>query len=178
MYTPKTPYTEIALQSLIHYLAYGNSKNLILSGIPKELYRQKRGCFVSMHKSNGDLRGCIGTIEPKEQNLVLEISNNAISAAMRDSRFKPVTPDELEDIELSVDVLTKPEPVVTFSELDPLIFGVVVSDGMGKKAVLLPGLQGIDTVEKQLGVVKCKAGLADCPDENLVIYRFTSNRYR
>jgi AmmeMemoRadiSam system protein A len=178
MYLPKTPYTEIALQSLTFYLSHRTLKGLILTGIPSELYKQKRACFVSLHKLNGDLRGCIGTIEPKEENIVLEISCNAISAAMNDSRFTPLRYNEMENIELSVDVLSKPEPISNINDLDPDIFGVIVSDGGVKRAVLLPGLEGIGTIEKQLRVVKRKAGLSDISDEYLTIHRFTSTRYR
>jgi uncharacterized protein len=178
MYLPKTPYTEIALQSLSFYLSHRTLEGLILTGIPPELYNEKRACFVSLHKLNGDLRGCIGTIEPKEENIVLEISCNAISAAMRDSRFAPLRYKEMEHIELSVDVLSKPEIISNLNELDPDIYGVIVSDGGFKRAVLLPGLEGIGTIEKQLHVVKRKADLSDIPNEHLTIHRFTSTRYR
>lgn len=177
MYLPKTPYTEIALESLIFYLSHRTLKGLILTDIPSELYEQKKACFVSLHQLNGDLRGCIGTIEPKQENLVLEISRNAISAAMNDSRFKPLRFKELHNIELSVDVLSKPELISNLNELDPDIYGVIVSDGGVKRAVLLPGLEGIGSIEKQLRVVKHKAGLSDMPDEQLIIHRFTSTRY-
>jgi uncharacterized protein len=177
MYIPKTPYTDIALQSLLYYLIHRSLKNLILHNIPSGLYGQKRGCFVSLHRLNDDLRGCIGTIEPREENLVMEISRNAVSAAMNDSRFKPIKLREMEGIKLSVDILSKPEFLSDINDLDPQVFGVIVSDGSCRKAILLPGLEGIDTIEKQLIIVKRKAGLSEIPDEKLIFHRFTSNRY-
>ena len=88
---------------------------------PEELtleMRQKAGAFVSIHKS-GELRGCIGTFEPQKANVAEEIIANAINSATRDPRFFPITPDELEDLDYSVDVLTEPEPVKSKDQLDP-----------------------------------------------------------
>jgi len=178
MYTPKTPYTEIALQSLLCYLTHRSLKNLTFTNVPPDLYQQKKGCFVSLHQLNGDLRGCIGTIDPREKNLVMEISRNAVSAAMDDSRFRPLKFEEMEEIEISVDVLSKPDPLSDLDDLDPQIFGVIVSDGSFRKALLLPCLEGIDTIEKQLSIVKHKAGLSEIPDDELMFQRFTSTRYR
>jgi uncharacterized protein len=178
MYLPKTPFTEIAFQSLNFYLSHQTIDGLILKGIPSNLYRQKRACFVSLHKLNGDLRGCVGNLEPKQENLVLEISCNAISAAMNDSRFKPLSSREMKNIQLSVDVLSTPELISNFNELEPEIYGVIVSDGDDKRAVLLPGLEKIDTIEKQIRLVKRKAGLSEIPDEYLIFHRFSSTRYK
>jgi AmmeMemoRadiSam system protein A len=176
MYKPKTIYTEIALKAISNYLEGASFE----SGIGQEDYPlldDRRGCFVSLHKKDGELRGCIGTIESIENNLQQEIIRNAISAAFRDHRFKPLTKDELADIELSVDVLTVPEEIFDLEDLDPQIFGVIVSDGATRRAVLLPSIPSIDTVEKQLNIVKRKAGLNNVPNEELKFYRFTSNRY-
>ncbi len=177
MYQPKTAYTDIALQTLKHYLKHGNVRNLRLHGIPDELYELRRSCFVSLHLDNGELRGCIGTIEPQEENLVKEIGRNAISAAMNDSRFHALEWDELEQITISVDVLTEAQQVSSFNELDPQIYGIIVTDGTFRRGVLLPGLEGITTVEKQIDIAKRKAGLNRTENEDLTIYRFTSNRY-
>jgi len=59
--------------------------------------QEQAGVFVSIHKKNGDLRGCIGTFEPQEKNIAAEVINNAVSAATHDPRFHPITPEELED---------------------------------------------------------------------------------
>lgn len=129
--------------------------------------------FVSL-KKNGQLRGCIGTIAPVQANLAAEIVENTISAGFYDSRFRPVTAEELPFIEYSVDVLSPPEAVSGLNELDPNKYGVIVQSG-GRKGLLLPDLDGVDTVEKQLSIALQKAGIA--PQENYRISRFLVTRY-
>src|SRR4030042_4450849 len=88
--------------------------------------RDRAGVFVSIHHKSGELRGCIGTIEPQRRNVAEEVIANAISSAHRDPRFLPIAPDELKDLEYSVDVLTEPEPIADESQLDPRKYGVIV----------------------------------------------------
>lgn len=140
--------------------------------LPEEM-RQRSGAFVSLHKGS-ELRGCIGTIEPVRRNLAEEVIANAVSAASRDPRFPPVRSDELEDLDISVDVLSEPEPVKSIAELDPRVYGVVVQSGY-RRGVLLPDLEGVDTVEKQLAIALQKAWID--PREPYQIYRFRVNRY-
>ena len=144
------------------------------SRIP-EVFQKKAGTFVSLHKK-GRLRGCIGTYLPTQDNLANEIIKNAISAATQDPRFPPVDTSEIKDLEISVDVLSKPEPVKSKRELDPKKYGVIVSKGW-QKGLLLPDLEGVDTVEQQLEIAKQKAGLGETPVEQLEIQRFTVTRY-
>lgn len=177
MYIPQTPYTQIAFDTIRHYFHHGHVKNLQSKNIPEEILHSERGCFVSLHKKNDDLRGCIGTIEPREKNLAEEIRRNAISAAFHDSRFLPLEEYELDEIKISVDVLTIPEEIFSYDDLDPQIYGLIISDGKYQKGVLLPALPGIDTVEQQIKIVKRKAGLSKIKDQELSFYRFTSNRY-
>jgi hypothetical protein len=142
--------------------------------LPKDLFNKKRGCFVSLHKSSGELRGCIGTIMPVYDNLIMEIRENAIAAATSDPRFPPLSPKELDDLVISVDVLSDLEKVNDINELDPKIFGIVVKSGY-KRGVLLPDLEGVDTVEEQLRIVKLKAGIYK--NEPIEIYKFTVERF-
>lgn len=144
------------------------------SRIP-EVFQKKAGTFVSLHKK-GRLRGCIGTYLPTQDNLANEIIKNAISAATQDPRFPPVDTSEIRDLEISVDVLSKPEPVKSQRELDPKKYGVIVSKGW-QRGLLLPDLEGVDTVERQLEIAKQKAGLGGTPVEQLEIQRFTVTRY-
>ncbi|MBC7254087.1 MAG: AmmeMemoRadiSam system protein A [Actinobacteria bacterium] len=140
--------------------------------LPEEL-RQRAGAFVSL-KKHGELRGCIGTFQPTRETLAEEIVSNAISAATRDPRFNPVGPDELHDLEISVDVLSDPEPVEDVSQLDPRRYGVIVQSG-GRLGLLLPDLEGVDTVDQQLEIARRKAGIG--AHEPIHIYRFTVRRY-
>lgn len=144
------------------------------SRIP-EVFQKKAGTFVSLHKK-GRLRGCIGTYLPTQDNLANEIIKNAISAATQDPRFPPVDTSEIRDLEISVDVLSKPEPVKSKRELDPKKYGVIVSKGW-QRGLLLPDLEGVDTVEQQLEIAKQKAGLGGTSVEQLEIQRFTVTRY-
>ncbi len=177
MYSPKTIYTRIALEVIRVFLKGENSENLLLDNVPEELFEIRRGCFVSLHLKNGKLRGCIGTIEPVEESLYKEIVRNAIASASRDSRFSPVEIEELDDIELSVDVLSEPELVDSKEELDSEKYGLIISSGKYSRGILLPGLEGIDSVEQQINIVKKKAGLENSANNTLDFYRFTSNRY-
>lgn len=177
MYKPKSIYTKIALETIVHFLKIGNTKKLQIQNIPEELFTIRRGCFVSMHRLNGELRGCIGTIEPSHANIYQEIIHNAIAASTRDTRFDPVTISELKEIELSVDVLTLPEKIHNLDDLDIQIYGVIVSDDNYKRGVLLPDIKGIKSIDHQIQIAQKKAGLAETPIEDLSIYRFTSTRY-
>lgn len=145
--------------------------------LPKDLsieLKQKRGVFVSI-KKKGELRGCIGTLSPTQPNLALEIINNAISSATRDPRFPPVKEDELKDLTYSVDVLGDSELVKEKSELNPERYGVIVESGW-KRGVLLPDLEGVDSVEEQLDIALRKAGIRS--NEKYEIYRFEVKRYK
>ncbi len=144
---------------------------------PEELtpeMKQKAGVFVSIHKFD-ELRGCIGTIEPQKDNVAEEIITNAISSATRDPRFPPVAPSELKDLSYSVDVLTEPEPVDSTDQLDPKKYGVIVEAGL-RRGLLLPDLEGVDTVDYQIEICRQKAGIM--PDEPIKLYRFEVRRYK
>lgn len=142
--------------------------------IPDDL-QKKNGVFVSL-KKKGKLRGCIGTTDSVQDNTAEEIVSNAISAADNDPRFPSVKPEELPELKISVDILGEKERVNSKEELDPAKYGVIVKKGH-RTGLLLPDLEGIDTVEKQLAVAKKKAGLT--PDTRVdQIYRFPVHRFR
>ena len=134
----------------------------------------KAGVFVTL-KKHGALRGCIGTFEPAQANVAEEIINNAVSSSTRDPRFMPVTDEELPELTYSVDVLTRPVPVQSEEELDPRRYGVIVESG-GRRGLLLPDLEGVDTVEYQITICRQKAGIL--PDELVKLYRFEVKRYK
>lgn len=135
--------------------------------------KEKAGVFVSI-KKHGELRGCIGTFEPTQRNVAEEIVSNAIASATKDPRFTPVDERELEDLSYSVDVLTKPVPACK-EELDPEKYGVIVQCGW-RKGLLLPDLEGVNTVEEQIGICRCKANIG--PDEPVKLYSFEVKRYK
>ncbi|NLA59069.1 MAG: AmmeMemoRadiSam system protein A [Firmicutes bacterium] len=129
--------------------------------------------FVTLEK-DGQLRGCIGTIEPVHSSLVEEVIANARQAAFADPRFPPVRPHELGRITYSVDVLGEPEPVTDESRLDPKVFGVIVRAGR-RVGVLLPDITGVDTAKAQVDIARRKAGIR--ADEPVELYRFKVDRY-
>lgn len=167
------PYVIWAKKVIENYVKY-KKRIQFDATLPKEMFEKQRGCFVSLHKKDGQLRGCIGTIFPVYENLIEEIRENAIAAATRDPRFPPVNPSELDDLVVSVDILSELEKVNDIKELDPKIYGVVVKSGY-KRGVLLPDIEGIETVEEQLRIAKTKAGIHK--DEPIEIYKFTVERY-
>ena len=128
-------------------------------GLPEEMLHRRAGTFVSIHK-NGQLRGCIGTILPTEKNIAEEIISNAINASSRDPRFSPIAAQELNSLEISVDVLGETEPVDSPDGLDVKRYGVIVSRGQ-KRGLLLPNLDGVDTVQEQIRIARQKGGIRE-----------------
>jgi AmmeMemoRadiSam system protein A len=161
-------------------LAKGTVESYVRKGkVPKPRkltpeMREQAGVFVSLHK-HGQLRGCIGTFEPKEKNVAEEIIANAINSSTEDPRFPPVTASELDDLEYSVDILTKPEPVTDISQLDHKEYGVIVESDW-KKGLLLPDLEGVDSVEEQIAICRLKAGIL--AGEPIKLYRFQVRRFK
>jgi AmmeMemoRadiSam system protein A/AmmeMemoRadiSam system protein B len=137
---------------------------------------QRAACFVSLKTEEGELRGCIGTIQPAEQTLAEEIVSNAIGSATRDPRFPPVAENELADLRYSVDVLSPAEPA-RFEDLDPRVYGVIVEDASGlQRGLLLPDIEGVDTEEQQVQIAARKAGIRF--ESPLTLFRFRVERFR
>jgi len=170
--TAMSPLVKLAKETVETYIGSGKVPETP-KGLTPEM-KAKAGVFVSIHKL-GELRGCIGTFEPQEANVAEEIVANAIRAATRDPRFPPVDPDELKELDYSVDVLTKPELIKDESQLDPKKYGVIVECDY-RKGLLLPDLAGVDSVERQIEICCLKGGIA--PDEPLKLYRFQVKRYK
>lgn len=167
------PWVKLARRSLETYVKTGQRLTSLPEDLPAEMTTQQAGAFVSLHK-NGQLRGCIGTIAPTCDNLAWEIVQNAVSACSRDPRFSPVHPDELDELEYSVDVLGAPEPVDSPAALDPKTYGVIVSCS-GRRGLLLPDLDGVDSVEAQLSIALQKGGIRE--NEPYKIERFKVVRH-
>lgn len=166
-------WVRLARLSLETYVRTGRPLDKLPDGLPEELTGTSAGAFVSLH-IDGRLRGCIGTISAAKANLALEIVDNAVSAGTRDPRFPPVQAGELERLEYSVDVLGSPEPVNSTDELDPKLYGVIVSRGR-RRGLLLPDLDGVDTVSEQLEIALKKGGIRG--DEPYRIERFKVVRH-
>lgn len=173
MYIPKSIYSKLALQTILNHLK-GEPIEVLIED--DNSLNENKSCFVTLHKKNGDLRGCIGTILPVRENLYEEIKANAISAAIQDPRFEPLNVDEIENITISVDVLSKPKLVKDIEELDEKKYGIIVSKGF-QKGVLLPNLDGVNSVEEQVRIAKLKGGIYESDNGKIKIEKFTAKRY-
>lgn len=167
------PLVALAEKAIAEYLEKGTVANP--PDEQDETMKQKAGVFVSL-KKHGQLRGCIGTFLPVTGCVAEEVIRNALAAATEDPRFAPVDMAELGDIACSVDVLSPPEKVSGPQELDPKRYGVIVTKGF-RKGLLLPDLEGVDTVEEQLRIACLKAQISP-GDKDIEIHRFEVRRYR
>lgn len=149
---------------------YGKDANML----PEEMLSQQAGVFVSIHEW-GELRGCIGTIAPTTNCIAEEIIQNGISASTRDPRFPAIEEYELDQLEISVDVLSEAEPVSSLEELDVKRYGVIVTKGF-RRGLLLPNLEGVDSVEDQVAIAKQKAGIR-VDDRDVELERFEVIRH-
>lgn len=160
----------LAKESIRHYMETGKLMK-VPGDLPPEL-SGKAGAFVSIHEF-GALRGCISTFLPCYKNVAEEIIHNAKAAANDDPRFPPIASRELPDLTISVDILDTPEPCEE-KDLDPKTYGVLVRSG-ARRGLLLPDLEGVDTVHQQIAIAKRKAGIGE--DEPVDLYRFRVKRY-
>lgn len=166
------PYVKLARLTIEEYITNGNTLETP-SNTPKELLNSKAGVFVSIHKF-GSLRGCIGTIMPTTNSIAQEIITNAISASTKDPRFPKIEKEELDYLEINVDVLGEPEDIDSEDKLNVKEYGIIVTSGI-KRGLLLPDLDGVDTVVEQISIAKKKAGIKDEP---YTLQRFKVTRHK
>ena len=166
----ESPLVKLARETVESYVKQGTAP--AAKHITPDMKGQA-GVFVSIHKGD-ELRGCIGTIGPTEENIAAEIIQNAVSAATRDPRFPPVSLSELPELNYKVDVLTEPEPIQGTHQLDPKKYGVIVEAGW-RRGLLLPDLEGVDSIDYQIEICRAKAGIGQ--NEPVKLYRFEVKRY-
>ena len=142
-------------------------------GLPKS--DSNFGVFVTLRTAEKELRGCIGRIGMSNQSLWLDLQDAACDAATRDPRFAPLQAIEFSTINVEVSILTEPEPVEEMTALDPKRYGIVIQSGP-RRGVLLPGIEGVDTIEEQLAITRKKARIF--PNEDIVIQRFEVTKIR
>jgi MEMO1 family protein len=154
--------------------AYVTEREVVATPEPAE--ERVAGVFVSLHLPDGSLRGCIGTTEPHRTTLAEEIIANAICAATQDPRFYPLEKHELDNLDISVDVLGAAEEVNGPEDLDVKKYGLIVRTIDGRRALLLPDLEGVDTVEQQIRIT-CRKGGIDPEADQYRLYRFQVERH-
>ena len=172
--TDEHPYVALAREAIRAYLATGEIPEPPGgAGDPPAT-----GVFVSLHETpspgaeDGALRGCVGTIVPREPTLRREIARSAVSAAVGDPRFPPLDPDEVDGLSITVYLLGDPEEVAGVGALHPERYGVIVEGSGGRRGLLLPGIPGISTAELQVDIARRKAGID--PDEPVRLLRFSA----
>lgn len=166
------PYVRLARYTIESFVETGKFPKMP-GDLPEELYHSRAGAFVSL-KEDGRLRGCIGTIRAVRGSLAEEIMYNAVSACSEDPRFSPVEDWEVERLTISVDVLGETEEISSPEELDVTRYGVIVARG-AKRGLLLPNLEGVDTIEQQIAIAKQKAGIK--AHESVELERFEVIRH-
>ncbi|MCD6270196.1 AmmeMemoRadiSam system protein A [bacterium] len=172
-------YTLLAKSAVENYI---KNKNIIEppSDLPKQLREEKSGVFVTIEKQGEKgkiLRGCIGTYLPTKENIAKEIISNAIAAAINDYRFNRIEKEELPFLKYTVSVLDKPILVKNISELNVKKYGILVrNEYLTKSGLLLPDLEGVDTIEKQISIACQKAGI-NPSEEKIIIYKFKVKKY-
>ncbi|MFA5128629.1 MAG: AmmeMemoRadiSam system protein A [Patescibacteria group bacterium] len=167
-------HVKLAKDTIEAYLKTGKIPPLP-DNLPKNFLTSRAGVFVSIYNGD-DLRGCIGTYLPTEQSLAEEIIQNSLSAATSDYRFKPITEKELPDFSYSVYILSEPRKIKNLKELNPKKYGILIKSETGKSGLLLPDLEGINTVEEQLSAVCSKCGV-DLSKEKITIFKFSATKY-
>ena len=168
--------------------------------LPREFLKRKSGTFVTIEK-NGKLRGCIGTYLPTQDNIAKEVIRNATAAATEDYRFGPIQKEELPHLSYTVYILSEPELVKDLKELEPKKYGIIVKtlpiitnlhefgheysrmdvvfNGhfVAKTGLLLPDLEGVETIEQQISIA-CQKGGIDPLREKILIYKFKVEKYQ
>ena len=167
------PYVELARKTIELISSHNDVYVPSDDELTDEMKNGRAGAFVSIHEG-GKLRGCIGTIAPTCKNIADEIVSNAIAASTRDPRFNPIRTEELGSLEINVDVLSPEEPIDSPDQLDVKKYGVIVEKGY-KRGLLLPDLDGVDTVEEQISIAMRKGGIK--PSDDYTLERFEVIRH-
>jgi AmmeMemoRadiSam system protein A len=142
-----------------------NGRPLAVSAEPDSPFATPGACFVTL-KSNGQLRGCIGSLEAYRP-LMADVAENAYAAAFRDPRFAPLTRPELDALDLSISILTPAESMTFESQEDllgqlrPGIDGLILQDG-DRRGTFLPSVwESLPEADRFLAHLKLKAGLPE-----------------
>jgi len=169
-------YTKLAKNTIETYIKTGK-KIEVPKDLPVEFYNVRKGVFVTIYiKNTKALKGCIGTFMPTKENVAREIIDNAISAAVHDCRFNPVSENELGNLVYEVSLLNPPERINSVEDLDAKKYGVIVKSLGGKTGLLLPDIEGVKTPEEQISIACQKAGI-DLEMEKIELFKFTVEKY-
>lgn len=189
-----TPFTDMSLDDQARHLLrevaaasirHGIQQGRALSVEPRDYSENLRApgaSFVTLRRQ-GDLRGCIGSLEA-HRPLVVDVADNAFAAAFRDPRFTPLRADELADLEVHISVLSAPAAVDFRDEADllrqlrPGVDGLILSVD-GHRGTFLPSVwESLPRPEQFLAQLKRKAGLpADFWSPQIRVQRYTTEAF-
>ncbi len=184
--TPLTP----SQRDVVLATAHASIRHGLDRGSPLEIdieeyepaLRAERACFVTLNR-NGNLRGCIGHLEAI-QPLILDVTENAFSAAFRDPRFSPLREEEMEGLEIHVSILTLPQLLEFSSEQDllsrlrPGIDGLILEDGSHRGTFLPSVWESLPEPRAFLQHLKLKAGLPiDYWSDTIAIFRYETESF-
>jgi AmmeMemoRadiSam system protein A len=166
------PYCQLAKDSINAFIT---TKKVMepSNDLPKTFFVQKAGVFVSIYNKK-ELRGCVGTYLPTKDNLAKEIISSSISAC-KDSRFYPIETKELPFLSFEVYILEEPRIIKDLKDLDPKKYGILILTS-NKSGLLLPNIEGVDTVEQQIEIACDKAGI-NIKNEEISIFKFLAKKY-
>ncbi len=167
-------YTKLAKEAVENYI---KNKEIIKvpENLPSQFYNMKKGVFVTIHKDQ-ELRGCIGTYLPTQENLAAEIISNAVAAASRDYRFLPISVKELPKLSYEVSILSEPVKIKNIKNHNSKKHGIIVRCADGRCGLLLPDLEGVDTTEQQI-FISCQKGGINPETDNYELYEFTVEKH-
>jgi uncharacterized protein len=169
---------EVATKSIQHGLSKGRALSVILTDYPVHL-QESGACFVTL-EMNGELRGCIGSLEA-HQPLIVDVAKNAYAAAFQDPRFPPLTEAEYPRISKHISVLSKATPIDFKSEgelltlIRPSIDGLILVE-RGARGTFLPSVwESLPDPKEFLRHLKLKAGLApNYWSDTIRVFRYTA----
>lgn len=173
---------DVARRSIAHGLEQGTPLRVDPLQFPEKL-QARRACFVTLNRQ-GQLRGCIGHLEPV-QTLIEDVTENAFAAAFRDPRFPPLQASETADLTIDISVLSEPEPIDFTDQQDllhqirPGVDGLILEGPLGHRGTFLPSVwEQLPDRAQFLAHLKLKAGLpADYWDDRIRVWRYTTESF-
>jgi len=180
MYSSKQKETllDVAKKSIAHGLKENRPLKISAKDFEKEL-KEKRATFITLHIGDA-LRGCIGMLEAMRP-LIEDVAENAYAAAFRDPRFRPLSNEELDQLKISISILSPSEPIKFSSEEDlisqirPGVDGLILEEGMNRGTFLPSVWESVKTAKEFLQHLKMKAGLSpDYWSETIKMRRYTT----
>ncbi|MCW8923078.1 MAG: AmmeMemoRadiSam system protein A [Gammaproteobacteria bacterium] len=179
-----------AQRQQLHDIAYNSIKSGLTSGRALTIdltkldavLKTRRATFVTLQK-HGQLRGCIGMLEPVRP-LAEDVAHNAFAAAFSDRRFSPLQADELEQLDIHISILGTPEKMTFDSEDDllaqirPGVDGLIMEEGHLRGTILPSVWESVQDKKEFLNHLKMKSGLpGNYWSDSIIIHRYSVEEF-